>query len=199
MSVGQAITPVLSLYHHWKITPRQSLVLMQEIQSQPSLQQPTNDVTQWMAPLVAPGMGERRQIACVGRCFVGRKGRRWRRPPTPQGHQSAVDLVKWQCRRVSLGEVQPPARGQKLGDDSRPATDVGQPDDRSPSDEGDVVLGIEQRQRIIDIPLDKMRGHAELRRQSAPAAIAADEKSKPVAIAPRRANRIVSSPKWHCK
>src|SRR5271155_642195 len=120
-----------------------------------------------MTPLVAPGVGERRWIAGVCRRLVVNKRPRSWCPPTPQGHQPAVDLVERQCRRMPLGEVQPPARRHKLGHDLRPETDVWKPNDRSPSDKGNIVLGMEQSRRVVDVALDEVRGHAEFCRKGA--------------------------------
>src|SRR6516164_5412215 len=152
-----------------------------------------------MRPFIASGVGERRWIAGVRRRLVVKKGRRWRCPPTLQGDQPAVDFIERQCRRMPFGEVQPPTRRQKLGNDLRPESDVRKPNDRSPGDKGNVVLGIEQRRCVVDIALNEAPGTASSTANARAAAIAAVEKSSPVTIAPRRARRIESSPKWQCR
>src|SRR6516164_7700254 len=97
-----------------------------------------------MAPLVAASVGERGWIVGIGRIIVIDKRCACRGPPRSEGYESAVDLVERQCRRMSFGKVEPACGRQQSGDDLRPATDVGQPDDRPPGNKGDVVLGIEQ-------------------------------------------------------
>ena len=115
-----------------------------------------------MAPFIATGVGERCRIASIGHHIIlDKRGRHWRSPRL-DGHQPAVDLVELQCQGVSLGEIQPPVWRQKLGDDLRPATDVGQPNERSPSNESYIVLIIERSRRIVDISLDKAHGHVKI-------------------------------------
>src|SRR6516162_5153510 len=113
-----------------------------------------------MRPFIVPGMSERRWVAGVGRRVVVDEGCVRRCPPWLDRYQPAVDLVERQCRRMPLGEVQPPTRRQKLGNNLRPETDVRKPNDRSPGDKGNVVLGIEQRRCVVDIALNEAPGTA---------------------------------------
>jgi hypothetical protein len=71
--------------------------------------------------------------------------------------------------------------------------DIGQPDDRSPGNEGEIVIGIEQRRRVVNIPSTNRTETPNPAAQ--PAAIAVNEKSSHLTITLRRAGRIISSPK----
>src|ERR1700757_3158703 len=67
-----------------------------------------------MRPFIVPGMSERRWVAGVGRRVIVDEGCvRWR-PPWLDRYQPAVDLVERQCRRMPLGEVQPPTGARSL-------------------------------------------------------------------------------------
>ena len=86
---------------------------------------------------------------------------------SPIGQQSGV--IEDHCRGMRLGEVERAARLQKVGDDLRPATQVGQPRDRAPSDEHHIEcrrLGNCCR-RVVQIGLNEARaiGEAHLARE----------------------------------
>ena len=121
-----------------------------------------------------------------------------RRAPSVVRRRAGPRSPRGRAWPVALGKIEEAARLKHIGDDFRPAQDVGQPVDRAPGDEGDLVGLSERRGCFVDVGLDEPDvAPGALARSRAPHAIASAEKSSPVAIAPRWARLIVSSPIWH--
>ena len=88
-----------------------------------------------------------------------------------------------------------------MGDDPRPAADVGQPAEHPTRGVDDVERPVEDVGQVVQVRAHEARvREAELgRRAIVASSTAAGEKSAPVTRAPSRAHDSVSIPKWHCR
>ena len=98
---------------------------------------------------------------------------------------------------MGIDEIKDAAGRKQRCDRLGPADDVGEPSDCTPGREHDVEFAFNRLLRVVNIGANKIGCNTDLRRQTLCLAIAAGEKSSPVATAPSRARISVSSPKWH--
>ena len=58
---------------------------------------------------------------------------------------------------MPFGQIETPARPDKVGDDARPFDDIGKPDQGAPGDKHQIETIRDQGWRVIEIALDKSR------------------------------------------
>ena len=200
MTLSGELPPVVTDVLEEVELPVDERVLAERVDPQAGLDERGHDLAEAVVPAVLLGHGDRGVRIGIRADVVEGERRpvlpvRVDEPQLARLHALVLERVR---DRVDLRDVEATAGSHEMGDDVRPALDVGHPAEDTARRVDEVEVALEDVRQLGQVGSDERRvGDADLARRPGREVDAAWLKSAPVTRAPRRAHDSVSIPKWH--